>query len=40
MKKTFSNEFIFQVFALLISFIIVHAVYVTLIRPEEEMTGE
>ena len=33
MKKTFSNEFIFQVFALLISFIIVHAVYVTLIRP-------
>jgi len=33
MKKTFNNEFIFQVFALLISFIIVHAVYVTLIRP-------
>jgi len=33
MKKTFSNEFIFQVFALLIAFIIVHAVYVTLIRP-------
>jgi len=33
MKKTFSNEFIFQVFALLISFIIVHAVYVTLVRP-------
>jgi len=33
MTKTFSNEFIFQVFALLISFIIVHAVYVTLIRP-------
>jgi len=33
MKKNFSNEFIFQVFALLIAFIIVHAVYVTLIRP-------
>ncbi len=33
MKKTFSNEFIFQVFALLISFIIVHAIYVTLVRP-------
>ena len=33
MKKPFSNEFIFQVFALLISFIIVHAVYVTLVRP-------
>ena len=33
MKKPFSNEFVFQVFALLISFIIVHAVYVTLVRP-------
>ncbi len=33
MKKIFPNEFIFQVFALLISFIIVHAVYVTLVRP-------
>ncbi len=33
MKKPFSNEFIFQVFALLISFIIVHAAYVTLVRP-------
>ena len=34
MRKPFSNEFIFQVFALLIAFIIVHAVYVTLIRPK------
>jgi biopolymer transport protein ExbB/TolQ len=33
MKKTFQAEFIYQVFALLISFIIVHAVYVTLVRP-------
>jgi len=33
MKKPFTNEFVFQVFALLISFIIVHAVYVTLVRP-------
>ena len=33
MKKPFSNEFVFQVFALLIYFIIVHAVYVTLVRP-------
>jgi len=33
MKKNFSTEFVFQVFALLISFIIVHAVYVTLVRP-------
>jgi len=33
MKKAFSNEFIFQIFSLLIAFIIVHAVYVTLVRP-------
>lgn len=33
MKKNFPTEFIYQVFALLISFIIVHAVYVTLVRP-------
>ena len=33
MKKNFPTEFVYQVFALLISFIIVHAVYVTLVRP-------
>jgi len=33
MKKSFPTEFVYQVFALLISFIIVHAVYVTLVRP-------
>ncbi len=33
MKNAFRNEFIFQVFALLISFIVVHAVYVSLVRP-------
>jgi len=33
MKKNFSTDFVYQVFALLISFIIVHAVYVTLVRP-------
>jgi len=33
MKKSFSTEFVFQIFALLISFIIVHTVYVTLVRP-------
>jgi len=32
-KNTFSNEFIFQVFALLIAFIIVHAFYVSMVRP-------
>ena len=33
MKKNIPTEFVYQVFALLISFIIVHAVYVTLVRP-------
>ncbi len=33
MKKPFSNEFTYQVFALLIAFILVHSVYVSLIRP-------
>jgi biopolymer transport protein ExbB/TolQ len=34
MKKNFPAEFVFQVFSLLIAFIIVHAVYVTLVRPQ------
>ena len=34
MKKIFPNEFSFQVFSLLVAFIVVHAVYITLIRPE------
>ncbi len=33
MKNTFRNEFLYQVFALLIAFIVVHAVYISLIRP-------
>jgi biopolymer transport protein ExbB/TolQ len=33
MKRTFFNEFLYQVFALIISVIIVHTVYVTTIRP-------
>ncbi len=33
MKTTFRNEFVYQVFALLIAFIVVHAVYVSLVRP-------
>lgn len=33
MKNTFRNEFTYQVFALLIAFIVVHAVYVSLVRP-------
>ena len=33
MKKNFSTEFVFQVFSLIISVIIVHAIYVSIIRP-------
>ena len=33
MKRHTGSDFIFQVFALLLSIIIVHAVYVSLIRP-------
>ena len=33
MKRTFSTEFVFQVFSLIISVIIVHAVYVSIVRP-------
>ena len=37
MKKTFPTEFVFQVFSLLIAFILVHALYVTLVRPQAEV---
>jgi len=33
MKRSLPNEFIYQLFALLISVIIVHTIYVTVIRP-------
>ena len=33
MRKLFPTEFIFQIFSLLISFILVHAIYVAVIRP-------
>jgi len=36
MKKNFPNEFLFQLFALLIAFILVHALYVTWVRPQAE----
>jgi biopolymer transport protein ExbB/TolQ len=36
MRKTFPTEFVFQVFSLLIAFILVHALYVTLVRPQAE----
>ena len=35
-KRNIPTEFIFQIFALLISFIIVHAIYISHIRPEAE----
>ena len=37
MKKAFPAEFIYQLFALLIAFILVHALYVTLIRPQADL---
>ncbi|NCF80954.1 MAG: MotA/TolQ/ExbB proton channel family protein, partial [Proteobacteria bacterium] len=33
MKKNFPTEFVYQVFSLLIAIIIVHAIYVAVIRP-------
>jgi len=36
MKKSAGSEFIFQLFALLLAVIVVHAVYVTLIRPNAD----
>jgi len=32
-KKTFFNEFLYQVFALIIAVIMIHTVYVTMVRP-------
>jgi biopolymer transport protein ExbB/TolQ len=34
MRRTFFNEFLYQVFALIIAVIIVHTVYVTTVRPK------
>ena len=36
MKKAFPGEFVYQVFSLMIAFILVHALYVTLIRPQAD----
>lgn len=36
MKRQHNSEFMFQLFALLFSFILVHAVYVTVIRPNAD----
>ena len=36
MKNTFSREFVFQLFALIISVILVHGIYVTVVWPNAE----
>lgn len=37
MKKVFPVEFVYQLFSLLIVFIVVHSIYVTVIRPQAEV---
>lgn len=37
MKKLFPSEFVFSVYSLLIAFILIHAIYVTVIRPNAEV---
>jgi biopolymer transport protein ExbB/TolQ len=37
MRKTFPTDFVFQIFALLIAFIIVHTIYVAEIRPTADV---
>jgi biopolymer transport protein ExbB/TolQ len=37
MKRAFPTEFVFQLFALLLAFIIVHSLYVTVIRPQAQV---
>ena len=34
MKRSFFNEFVYQIFALIISVIVVHTIYVTSVRPQ------
>ena len=36
MKRPFATEFVFQIFSLLVAFVIVHAAYVAIIRPNAE----
>ena len=36
MKKLFPSELIYQLFALLIAFIVVHAIYVAVVRPNAD----
>ena len=36
MRKIFPTEFVFQVFSLLVAFIVVHAIYVAVVRPKAD----
>jgi biopolymer transport protein ExbB/TolQ len=36
MRKLFPTEFVFQIFSLLIAFIVVHAIYIAVIRPNAD----
>lgn len=36
MKKNYSTELVYNVFSLLIAFILVHSIYVTLVRPQAQ----
>ena len=36
MRRLFPTELVYQVFSLLVSFIIVHAIYVAIVRPSAE----
>lgn len=37
MKKIFPSEFVFSVYSLLIAFIVIHGIYVTVIRPNAQV---
>ena len=40
MQRTFSAEFVYQLFSLLLSVLLVHAVYVTLVWPNAQAVIE
>jgi biopolymer transport protein ExbB/TolQ len=40
MPSRFPNEFVYQVVSLLLAFIVVHAVYVALVRPQAELDAQ
>jgi len=40
MPTRFPNEFVYQVVSLLVAFILVHALYVAMVRPQAEIDGQ